>query len=190
MNLEQVIPPPEAADFMVNVAEKEKKEAVVKKTQLKRESMRREFWEQTLAAFEEAGITLYSNVSPGDDHWLSTGAGMSGVPFMMIFSQRDIRVELYIGRSSRDENKWIFDELLKEKVQIEAVFEREIDWRRIDEKKACRLACCEPYYSFDKANWPEIINWMIEYVPKLDKAFQEPLERIGKRLKGSGGLST
>ncbi len=190
LNLEQVIPPPEAADFMVNVAEKEKKEAVVKKTQLKRESLRREFWEQTLAALEKAGINLYSNVSPSDDHWLSTGAGLSGVPFMMIFSQRDIRVELYIGRSSREENKWIFDELLKEKEQIEAVFGREIDWRRIDEKKACRIACCEPYDSFDRANWPEMINWMIEYVPKLEKAFQEPLERIGKRLKGSGGLST
>lgn len=185
LNLEQVIPPPEAADFMVNVAEKEKKEAVVKKTQLKRESLRREFWEQTLAALEKAGNNLYSNVSPSDDHWLSTGAGLSGVPFMMIFSQREIRVEIYVGRASREENKWIFDELYKDKGAVEDIFSKSLVWKRLDDKKACRIFCSEPMDSFDKSNWLEMIQWMLEHLPKLEKAFGQRLARISSKLKSS-----
>lgn len=185
LNLEQIIPPPEAADFIITVAEKEKKQNEVQKTQHKRETLRREFWAQTLAALEQAGIKLYSNVSPSDDHWLSAGAGLSGVPYMMVFSQRDIRVELYIGRGSRDENKWIFDELLKEKEAIEAVFGREIDWRRIDDRKACRIACCKSFDSFDRENWPEMIQWMTEYVPKLEKAFGPWISKISTRLRNT-----
>jgi hypothetical protein len=185
LNLEQIIPPPEAADFIITVAEKEKKQNEVQKTQHKRETLRREFWTQTLAALEQAGIRLYSNVSPGDDHWLSTGAGLSGVPYMMIFSQRDIRVELYIGKPSRDENKWIFDELFKEKEAIEAIFGRPIDWRRIEGKKACRIACCQNFDSFDRENWPEMIQWMTAYVPKLEKAFGPLISKISARMRNT-----
>src|SRR5690625_3986554 len=119
LNMEQIIPTPEAEDFMIGVAEKEKEQQGVERSLAKGAKLRSAFWEQTLAALEKAGITLVSNVSPSQDHWLSAGSGLSGVPYQMIFSQKEARVDLNPSRANASENKWIFDRLHEDKEAIE-----------------------------------------------------------------------
>ena len=69
---------------------------------------------------------------------------------------------------------------------FEAVFGKEIDWRRLEDKKASRIFCAEPMDSFDKANWPKMIQWMVSNVPKLEQAFGKRLGEISARLKSGG----
>lgn len=136
LSMEQIIPTPEAADLMITMAEKEKEQQTTERGLLKREKLRLAFWERMLAALEKSGVTLYQNVSPSNDHWLSAGSGLSGCPYMMIFSQREARMDLYIGRGSKEENKWLFDRLHEQKEAIEADFGEPLEWLRLDNKKA------------------------------------------------------
>ena len=39
--------------------------------------------------------------------------------------------------------------------------------------------------SFDRENWPEMIQWMTEYVPKLEKAFGLWISKISTRLRNT-----
>jgi len=50
------------------------------------------------------------------------------------------RVELYIDARNEDDNRKIFDKLHSEKTSIEAKFGGEIEWQRLDDKRASRIA--------------------------------------------------
>lgn len=183
LNMEQIIPTPEAEDFMIKVVEKEKEQQTTERTQLKRVKLRLAFWEQTLAALEAAGVTLYSNVSPSNDHWLNAGSGLSGVPFTMIFSQKEARADLSIGRGSKEENKWLFDRLYEQKNAIEADFGAPMEWLRLDNKKAAGIRYRKEFDGYDPEHWPEMIEWLTQHVKRLEKAFGGRLKPLGQKLK-------
>lgn len=183
LNMEQIIPTPEAEDFMIGVAEKEKEQQKTEHSLVKREKLRLAFWEKMLGALEEAGVTLYQNVSPSKDHWLNAGSGLSGVPYTMIFSQKEARTDLSIGRGSKEENKWLFDRLHEQKEQIEAGFGAKLEWLRLDHKKASGIRYRKEFDGYDPENWPEMIEWLVEHVKRLEKAFGPRLKPLGQKLK-------
>jgi hypothetical protein len=183
LNMEKIIPTPEAEDFMIGVAEKEKEQQSTEHSLVKREKLRLAFWEQTLAALESAGVTLYSNVSPSKDHWLNAGSGLSGVPYAMIFSQKEARADLVIGRGSKEENKWLFDRLHEQKETIEADFGASLEWLRLDNKKASGIRYRKEFDGYDPDNWPEMIEWLTKHVKRLEKAFGGRLKPLGQKLK-------
>jgi Domain of unknown function (DUF4268) len=183
LNMEQIIPTPEAEDFMIKVVEKEKEQQTTERTQLKRVKLRLAFWEQTLAALEAAGVTRYSNVNPSDDHWLDAGSGLSGVPFTMIFSQKEARADLSISRGSREENKWLFDRLYEQKDAIEADFGAPMEWLRLDNRKAAGIRYRKEFDGYDPENWPEMIEWLTQHVKRLEKAFGGRLKPLGQKLR-------
>jgi hypothetical protein len=183
LNMEQIIPTPEAEDFMIGVAEKEKEQQSTERSLVKREKLRLAFWEQTLAALEKAGVTLYSNVSPSKDHWLHAGSGLNGAPFTMIFSHKEARVEHSLGRGNKEENKWLFDRLHEQKDAIEADFGAPLEWRRLDDKKTSRIRYWKEFDGYDQEKWPEMIEWLTKHVKQLEKAFGGRLKPLGQKLK-------
>ena len=48
-------------------------------------------------------------------------------------------MELNITRSDADTNKAIFDQFLERKASVEESFGHEMQWQRLDDKKACRV---------------------------------------------------
>lgn len=188
LNMEQIIPTPEAEDFMIGMAEKEKEQQSTERGLVKREKLRLAFWEKMLTALEEADLGLYSNVGPSKDHWLNAGSGLSGVPYTMIFSQKEARSDLSISRGSRAENKWLFDRLHEQKAAIEADFGAPLEWLRLDEKKAAGIRFRKEFDGYDPKNWPEMIAWLTEHVKRLERAFSSRLSVLGKELKS--GVST
>ena len=183
LNMEKIIPTPEAEDFMIGVAEKEKEQQSTEHSLVKREKLRLAFWEQTLAALETAGVTLYGNVSPSKDHWLNAGSGLSGVPYTMIFSQKEARADLSISRGSKAENKWVFDRLHEQKEQIEAEFGAPLEWLRMDDKKASGIRYRKEFDGYDPQHWPEMIDWLTKHVKRLEKAFGSRLKPLSPKLK-------
>ena len=183
LNMEKIIPTPEAEDFMIGVAEKEKEQQSTEHSLVKREKLRLAFWEQTLAALETAGVTLYGNVSPSKDHWLNAGSGLSGVPYTMIFSQKEARAYLSISRGSKAENKWVFDRLHEQKEQIEAEFGAPLEWLRMDDKKASGIRYRKEFDGYDQQHWPEMTEWLTTHVKRLEKSFGSRLKPLGPKLK-------
>lgn len=175
IDIQQIIPTPEAADFMIGMSSKENEEKAVQDTQKKRYELRLEFWEQALEQLREDGVDLYRNISPTKDHWLSAGSGMRSCRYQMIFSRVEARVEISLQRSDPDENKWVFDRLLTQKEQIEAVFGADLDWRRMDDKISSRVVFAQPFDGFNRDVWPEMIAWLSTHMQKLEAACSEPL---------------
>lgn len=108
---------------------------------------------------------------------------MRSVPYQMIFGRDEARVELSLQRSETAENKWVFDQLFVSKDQIETAFGAELDWRRMNDKKASRIVYSEPFDGFDRDAWPEMINWLSAHIQKLEKAFSVPLFRLNQQIR-------
>jgi hypothetical protein len=78
-------------------------------------------------------------------NWYSFTSGISGISYGASFAQGDrIRAEIYIDPGDQDVNKALFDKLHKEKQQIENEFGQELEWERLDEKRASRIAIYRP----------------------------------------------
>lgn len=67
-------------------------------------------------------------------------------------ARRQVRVEFYIDSGDKVKNKLVFDELHRQKDDIEAALGEPLSWERIDEKRACRIAIYYPGSITDDAN--------------------------------------
>jgi len=183
LNVEQIIPTPEASDFMISMMAKEAEEKSASNEQRQSHRLRLEFWEQALEAFSQSSCNLYNNVSPGKDHWLSAGSGLSGMVFSLIFGKTEVRVEFSMQRSQAEANKFVFDRLEAQKETIELEFGHALIWKRLPNQKACRIQFSQPVDGYDEANWPEMIAWQVEHMTQLEKVLSGPLENIKNELK-------
>ena len=183
LNVEQIIPTPESSEFMIGMVAKEAEEKSADTEQKQRHTLRLAFWERALEAFSQSSCTLYNNISPAKDHWLYAGSGMSSVPFSLIFGKNEIRVELNIGRRNADENLFIYERLHARREEIEAHFGQPLEWLPLPDKKSCRIRYAKPVDGYDKANWPGMIQWMVQHMTRLENALREPLKAINQQLK-------
>ena len=189
IDLQQIIPTPEAADYMIGMVAKESEEKSVQGTQKRRQEMRRAFWARTLEELRSRNIARYANISPSKDHWLTSATGLSGCGFSLIFLKSEARVELNLARAEAGENKWIYDRLERKRREIEERFGAELQWQRLDDKKSSRISHAKPFDGFDDENWPARIEWLCQHIVKLEEAFSEPLASLNQRLRSQGGIS-
>lgn len=183
INIDQVIPTPEAKELMIGINAKEAEEKNTEVVLKNRHSVRLDYWEQALSAFQSSNCPLYNNISASKDHWLNAGSGVTGCPFSLIFNQKELRVELWLGKINSDENKWMFDQLYLKKETIEQDFGDDLEWLRLDNKKQSRIQYSIKLDAFNKDNWPEAIAWHLEHMTKLEKAIQIPLQRVAQELR-------
>ena len=165
--MQQVIPLPEAADYQIQIREKEQKE---RKEKADRRPLHK-FWE-SLLVLGEGKTPLHAKMLPSERRYIGAGVGISKVGLYYTLLQHGSRVELYIFRSEAAANKRIFDELLSHKEEIEAVFGEPLTWNRLDAKKACLISYEMMFggYKDDEANWPTIQMAMIDAMARFEKA--------------------
>ena len=183
INIDQIIPTPEAKELMIGINAKEAEEKTTEVVLKNRHTVRREYWERALEAFQKSACQLYNNISPSKDHWLSAGSGLSGCPYNLIFLQKELRVELWISRGITEENKYLFDLLSQSKQDIEHTFGAELEWMRLDEKKSCRIQFSTKADGFNKETWPQAVAWHLEQMTKLEKALKGPLQKAAEAMK-------
>lgn len=183
LNVEQIIPTPESTEFMIGMVAKEDEEKSADTEQKQRHTLRSAFWEQALDAFSNSSCALYNNISPAKDHWLSAGSGISGMPYQLIFGKNEIRVGLSLQNSQAGANTFVFERLEAQKDEIEAVFGNFFVWLPLYNKKACRIQYTKAVDGYDKANWPEMIDWMVTHMTQLENALRDPLKAINQELK-------
>lgn len=189
IDLQQIIPTPEAADFMIGMASKETEEKTIQAVQKPRHLLRLAFWEQALEQLRAAGLTRFNSINPSQDNWLNSASGASGVTFTLIFSKDEARVEVGISRNDRVENKWMFDQLFDQKERLESKFGSPLEWHRMDDKKASRIVCAHPFNGHERENWPTIIQWMTDHMRRLQDTFSTPIATLNFKLKNGEHLS-
>ena len=183
IDLKQIIPTPEAADFMIGMAAKDSEQKTVEGAQRRSHKLRHAFWTQALEELRDRKVTLFENVSPSKDHWLSCGTGVAACAYTLIFLKNEARVELGLQRSEASENKWIFDQLKQVRAEVEDRFGDSLTWLRMDDKKASRIVFACAFDGFNESSWPDMAAWLCEHIVRLEQAFSEHLARLNRQLK-------
>ena len=125
--------------------------------------------------------SLHANVSPCIYSWVGAGAGRSGIGFNYTTTYDGAATEIYLdrGKGFPTLNKERFDELLKNKKEIEAKFGGELSWERLDTKRASRMAFrIKDAGLKDKEKWPELQDKMIDAMIRLSGASKNFIERL------------
>jgi hypothetical protein len=149
-----------------------------KKELAQRHVLRLEFWGQLLDRAKER-TSLHARISPGKEHWISAGAGKSGLAFNYIIRMNDAQVELYIDQGEAEANKRIFDRLFASKEQIEAAFGEPLEWQRLDDRRACRIRHRLNLGGLtDRDRWPETQEAMIDAMMRLENALKPQIKRL------------
>jgi hypothetical protein len=182
LTLDQIIPLRDAQELMIGISEKEQEEQVIEQGMLARHQLRLEFWRQTLAALEDGGVTVYANVSPGRDNWLASGSGLSGVIYSMVFNTHEVRAEFALNRA-KEQNKAIFDHLFAQRDPIEKEFGEQLQWRRLDDKKASIIVSAHAFAGHDRGQWPDAIAWLVDHVRKIHQVFSPRMPQLKSLLR-------
>ena len=183
INIDQIIPTPEAKELMIGINAKEAEEKSTEVVLKNRHTVRREYWEQALDAFQQSACNLYDNISPSNDHWLSAGSGLSGCTYNLVFLKKELRVELWISRNTTEENKLLFDFLAATKDDIEAEFGEPLEWLRLDDKKSSRVQFSCEADGYNKDTWQQSVEWHLKYMSKFEQALKVPLQNAADALK-------
>ena len=108
---------------------------------------------------------LHANISAGYDNWVS--ASKHGQGWLYVVTKNQSRAELYIDDRDPANSKALFDALYAQKDEIEAVFGKELNWQRKDDKRACRISYSVPGGWLDKEAWPLAIEQCTDSMRKL-----------------------
>jgi len=182
LDMEQIIPVKEAEEYIIKMADKTREEKEVKETNRGIEDLRKTFWTELLVKFNEIS-TQYKNVNPGFDHWLSSGSGVSGIPFSFVVTKSYVAVEILINKGTKEENKKIFDKLLSKKEMIESSYGAPLIWERLDDKKSSRIT--DRMVGVDITNrddWEVIKEFLCKAMVKFEKALKEPLKKAANSI--------
>lgn len=106
-----------------------------------RYELRRKYWAYALEFIKEAhrdGNT-FSNVNPSKGNWISGFFGVSGFNISCVANFDSARVDLYLGKAKKEENKKAFDMLVAHKDEIENALGVSLNWNRGDDIKSSKV---------------------------------------------------
>ena len=177
VDVQQIIPLPEAHEYQVQLREKEQ---VGRKKRAERSDVNLKFWEGVVAVARNRK-TRHANIKPGSYHWLGASSGIRGLSFTYAIVQESGTVELYIDRGEAEENKRIFDQIHARKEEIEKKFGGTLVWEPLDTKRACRIKHVieRGGYRSPEQQWPEIQAEMVESMIRLEAALKPALDALG-----------
>jgi hypothetical protein len=105
--------------------------------------------------------------------WYAFASGKTGFNYSCNFTGVDtVRAEVYIDCQDRDTNKQYFDSLYNDREAIESAFGEELEWQRLDERRACRI-CIHRNGTIEdgEEKLKEIRAWVIPRLLKLKEVF-------------------
>lgn len=127
----------------------------------KTEAMRLNFWTEFNHLLLENGKPFNARKAT-TDHWYDVALGTSEAHITITLVNKDgnVGVEVYIT-----DNKDLFDRLFSHREEIEDRLGFEMEWERLDDKKASRIKYYIPGLDFDnQGNFPELMHEIIKKV--------------------------
>lgn len=162
--------------------QQEKSSKHQKKIYAERHILRKEFWTGLLEKSNQK-TRLHSGISPGIYSWIGTGAGKSGISYNYVIHNNYAGIEIYLDRGKEyvnpNINKKRFDELIKHKEEIEQKFGDSLEWERLDEKRASRIAFRIRSVGLrNREQWSELQEKMVDIMIRLEKEFKNYIARL------------
>jgi hypothetical protein len=171
MDVQQLIPLPEAIDFQTQIGVKKQAE---RQNRTERHDLRLKFWEGLLEQ-AKTKTDIHSNRKPTQDGWLSGGIGRTSFSLTYSTRKNDSQVELWIsfGSGQAMKSKAAFKALEAQKNGIEADFGAPLEWQELPEGDGCRIRYVVPGgYKSPQDQWPTIHASLTNAMIRLDKAMR------------------
>lgn len=130
---------------------------------------RLEFWNMLNDALDQKGKPFNKHKAT-TDHWYTVAVGSSQchISIDLVNKEHKIRVGLWVT-----DNKEMFDMFYSHREEIEKVFGEELEWDRLDNKKASIFSTNIPGLDFNKQdNYSVLIDKTIEKTVKLRDAIK------------------
>lgn len=178
LNVQQIIPPKEATEFMVRVGRKKLEEQRDRSENVERHRRRIKFWEQLKHTLTDEAASAYSNRTGGRDHWWSCSTGYRGLTHNFHLLKDRVRYDFNIATPSTEQNKRIFDELLLKRGEIEANIGNTLQWLRLDDNISSRIFIECELDTYDEETWPEAFEWLNAKMNMGIKTFAPLLKMI------------
>jgi hypothetical protein len=120
-------------------------------------------------------------------NWYSFTSGINGFYYGTSFAQGGrIRVEIYVDLGNLDWNKATFDALFSQRDAIESKFGEPLEWERLDNKRASRIAVYrEGTIDDHEERLAEIRVWAIERLLKFKRVFGPRLVELRSKSVGN-----
>ena len=139
-----------------------------------------EFFRGLILKLRERGFDKQRKSPSTSWYYFSAGHGMGSRVLYACCFNRDskARVELYLD-SDKASNEVLFNYLHGEREAIETEFGEALNWQKLDNNKACRVAVFprDADIANDDATLKDIQGWMVEKLWRLDCALGPRLER-------------
>ena len=177
VDVAQIIPLPEAADYEIKVRAQAQE---VKKVRTVRQEIFRRFWAQFIER-SKSKTALYANRSTSADHWISGGIGRSGFSLNTSVTEDRTRIECYIsmGKDSDAKNKTAFRALLAQKNEIENSFGGVLDWQELPSRIGCRICFdTDGGWKTPETEWTDLQDEVISQMVKLESALKGPIQGL------------
>lgn len=174
---------PAAPQFSIEVSPGEiiKETGETRRVLAERHYLRKQFWTELLHIAEEK-TDLFSNISARFDHWIGIGGGKAGLTFNFTIFKDHGGCELYMdkGKGFEDLNKMRFDELFSHKKEIETIFGGQLEWQRLDNRRACRVKVPDIFDGGlpQKDSWPILQSKMIDAMIRFHNSLQPYIEKL------------
>jgi hypothetical protein len=142
-----------------------------------RYGVRKKYWQQLLPLINNT--SLYDNITPSKDHWLSAGAGISGIAYVFIVTKNYVRIELAIVSSSKEKNKMYFKKLALNKEKIENSFGNLLEWEELPDNKMSRIKFeLQDVNIFNETGWDKMNNFFVSNISKFENAFEPFIKNL------------
>lgn len=177
IDVAQIIPLPEAADYEVKAREQLHE---VRKVKTVRQEIFRKFWAQLIDK-SKARTQLLANRSTSSDHWLAAGIGRSGFVLNLVLTENRYRVECYIRDANKPDiwNTQAFEILKGQRAQIEQAFGDALIWDELPGRKGCRISYeIEGGWKSAPEAWPQLQDQMIHDLIRFEAAMAKPVKDI------------
>lgn len=185
VDLQQVIPTPEAADYMIRMAEKDSEERSSHGAKRRSHELRERFWQQVAKTFAAKPVSLFPSISIHNRNY-NNSRSREGCGYSLILTSQAVMIRFNCDRQSPPENKFLFDHLLQHQHAIEAQVGEALNWRRMDNSRASRIELIHPCDGFDPDAWPEAADWLAEAAVRMEAALNAPLAEGLKELQAQG----
>ena len=150
----------------------------------KRYDLRFKFWSMFLERSKKES-NLFSNISPGKYSWLGTSSGVRGINFNCSVGKSKAQSEIYIdrGKGMDEVNKKLFNELYKDKEEIEKIFGSELLWEELPNARASRISASTNIGGWeDEDKWEKTHENLINLSIKMESAFGQRIKNLSKFL--------
>jgi Domain of unknown function (DUF4268) len=117
------------------------------------------------------------NLSPQGQSWLILASLDKSRPELATITasfarRKRLRIELYLDGAGQDANKQRFDRLLAGKSEIERIVGEPLEWERLDNRRACRVAVYTKAQILVDADSQILLEWAATKARYFYRAFE------------------